>query len=65
MKYIYKCVNSTAKIICVKLKIHSEGTTEDYVSHICDTINAIITSYATYHRVDYLHAKSSIKEHTK
>ena len=47
----------------LSLRSIAGGTTEDYVSHICDTINTIISTYAKYHRVDYLHAKSSIIKH--
>ena len=44
----------------LSLRSIAGGTTEGYVSHFCDFINSIITTYATYHRVDYLLAKSSI-----
>ena len=53
------------KSYVLSLRSIAGGTTEDYVSHICDSINSIITTYATYHRVDYLLAKSSIIKHLK
>ena len=53
------------KSYVLSLRSIAGGTTEDYVSHICDAINSIITTYATYHRVDYLLAKSSIIKNLK
>ena len=53
------------KSYVLSLRSLSGGTTEDYMSHICDSINSIITTYAAYHGVDYLHAKSRIIKHLK
>ena len=53
------------KSYVLSLRSIAGDTTEDCVSHVCDSINSIITTYATYHRVDYLLAKSSIIKRLK
>ena len=53
------------KSYVLSLRSIAGGTTKDFVFHICDSINSIITTYATYNRVDYLLAKSSIIKHLK
>ena len=53
------------KSYVLSLRSLAGGTTEDYMSHICDSINSIIATYAAYHGVDYLHAKSRIIKHLK
>ena len=53
------------KSYVLSLRSIAGGTIEDYVSHICDSLTLQLLQYATYHRVDYLLAKSSIIKHLK
>ena len=58
----HKCAN---RRIGLRRMFASNIALKTKLSHICDSINSIITTYATYHRVDYLLAKSSIIKHLK
>ena len=37
--------------------------TEDYTSHICDSIHHIVSTYATFHSLDCMQTKATIIKH--
>ena len=41
------------------------GITDDYVAHICDCIDHIARIFSMYHKLDYLHCKSTFTSHIK
>ena len=52
-------------VLC--LKTIAGGTTDDYTSHICESIhnNYIVTTYATFHSLEYVYTKTTILKNLK
>ena len=58
---------SPPKSYVLSLKTIAGGTTDDYMSHICESIHNIVTTYATFHSldIDYVHTKTTIVNNLK
>ena len=56
---------SPPKSYVLSLKTIAGGTTDDYTSHICESIHNIVTTYATFHSFEYVYTKTTILKNLK